>query len=64
MNAHSLRSMLNRRNLVPLIILFLFSVVVVCGFAASRAQSDGKDEREVVDKIPKHLPIKIKIKKE
>ena len=41
MNAHSLRSMLGRRNFVPLIILFLFSVVVVCGFVASRAQSDG-----------------------
>jgi hypothetical protein len=64
MNAHSLRSILSRRNFVPLTILFLFSVVVVCGFVASRAQSTAEGEREVVDKIPKHLPIKVKIKKE
>src|SRR3954471_542185 len=64
MNAHSLRSILSRRNIVPLTILFLFSVVVACGFVASRAQSPSDEKREVVDKIPKHLPIKVKIKKE
>ena len=64
MNAHSLRSILSRRNFVPVIILFLFSVVVACGFVASRAQSPSDEKREVVDKIPKHLPIKVKIKKE
>src|SRR4051812_13803788 len=63
MNTH-FRSMFSRRNFLPLTILFLFSVVVVCGFVASRAQSPSDEEREVVDKIPKHLPIKIKIKKE
>jgi len=56
--------MFRRRNLAPLTILFLFSLVAVCGFVASRAQqSPAEDEREGVGKIPKHLPIKVKIKK-
>ncbi|MFL6257178.1 MAG: hypothetical protein ACJ74T_19390 [Pyrinomonadaceae bacterium] len=63
MNAHRFRSMLRRRNLVPLTGFFLLSVVAFFGFSASTAQSDAKDEREVVEKIPKHLPIKVKIKK-
>ena len=64
MNVHNFRSMFSRQNFVPLTILFLLSVVVVCGFVASRAQSPAEGGREVVDKIPKHLPIKIKVKKE
>jgi len=63
MNAHRFRSMLRRRNLAALIISSLFSLVAVCGFVVSGAQSEEKEEREVVDKIPKHLPIKVKIKK-
>ena len=44
---------------------FLFLLVAVCGFVGSRAQqsSPPEGEREVVEKIPKHLPIKVKIKK-
>jgi hypothetical protein len=38
-------------------------LVAVCGFVASRAQSPAQDERVVVEKIPKHLPIKVRIKK-
>ena len=63
MNAQGFRSMLSRQNLVPLTATFLLLVVAVCGFVASGAQSDEKGEREVVEKIPKHLPIKVKIKK-
>jgi hypothetical protein len=63
-NTQRLRSLFSRRNLVPLTFIFLLLLVAVCGFVASRAQSTAEGEREVVDKIPKHLPIKIKIKKE
>src|SRR5918912_718223 len=63
MNAHSLRSTLRRRNLLLLTAFFLLSLVAFFGFSAGTAQSDEKEEREVVDKIPKHLPIKVKIKK-
>jgi hypothetical protein len=63
MNAHRFRPMRRRQNLVPLTATFLLLLVAVCGFSYSRAQSDEKEEREVVDKIPKHLPIKVKVKK-
>jgi hypothetical protein len=63
MNAHHLRTVIRRRNLVPLTALLLLSVVAFFGFSAGRAQSDEKEEREVVEKIPKHLPIKVKVKK-
>ena len=63
MNTHSLRTILRRRNLVSLIATCMLLLVAVCGFVASRAQqSPAKDEREVADKIPKHLPIKVKVK--
>jgi hypothetical protein len=64
MNANGLRSMFRRQNLAALIVLLLFSFVAVCGFVASRAQeSPPEGERELEEKIPKHLPIKVKIKK-
>ena len=64
MNAHVFRSTLRRQNLVPLTAAFLLLLVFVYGFVASRAQeSPPEGEREVVYKIPKHLPIKVKIKK-
>jgi hypothetical protein len=62
MNAHSLRSIL-RRNLVSITVLLMCSLVAVSGFSYSRAQSEEKEERELAEKIPKHLPIKVKIKK-
>jgi hypothetical protein len=56
--------MFSRQNLVPLTAAFLLLLVAVCGFAASGAQeSPPEGEREVVEKIPKHLPIKVKVKK-
>ena len=63
MNAHTLRSKFRRQNLVPLTAAFLLLLVAVCGLVAGRAQSDEKEEREVVYKIAKHLPIKVKVKK-
>ena len=63
MNAHGLRSLFRRRNFAALTAVFFLSLVAVCGFSYSRAQSDEKEEREVVDKIPKHIPIKVKVKK-
>jgi hypothetical protein len=63
MNAHSFRTMLRRRNLFPLIAFSLLSLISAFGLSFGRAQSDEKEEREVVDEIPKHLPIKVKIKK-
>jgi hypothetical protein len=71
MNAHAFRSMLRRRNLVPLTAFFLLSVVAFCGFAASGAhpQDNGattsaQDEREFKVEITEHLPIKVKLKSE
>ena len=71
MNTHSPRSMFSRRNLVPLAVFFLLSLVMVFGFAASGAhpQQDGapasaQDEREFKAEIPEHLPIKVKLKSE
>jgi hypothetical protein len=63
MNAHGLRTMLRRKNLFPLIVFSLLSLVLAFGLSFSRAQSDAKEEREVVYKIAKHLPIKVKVKK-
>ena len=63
MNAHGLSSLFRRHNLVTLTFLCLLSLVAVCGFMTSNAQSPSEGEREVVEKIPKHLPIKVKIKK-
>jgi hypothetical protein len=64
MNAHSFRPTFRRQKFVPLTAAFLLLLVFVCGFVASRAQeSPPEGEREVVEKIPKHLPIKFKVKK-
>jgi len=62
MNAHSFRPIFRRQNLVPLAATFLLLLVAVCGFVASRAQSPAKEEREIADHIPLHLPIKVKVK--
>jgi hypothetical protein len=62
MNAHTFRTILRRRNFTAITMFFLFSVFAVCGFIGSAAQSPGKPEREVADKLPKHLPIRVKVK--
>jgi len=60
-------STLNRlRNLKSTVLaaalLAVFVAVCVVGIVSSTAQSTQKEERELEDKIPKHLPIKVKIK--
>ena len=51
------------QNLPALQIILLVSLLIVCGIgiASSMAQSTPQ-ERELKDDIPKHLPIKIKVK--
>jgi hypothetical protein len=52
-----------RKRLFLFFIMFLACVLLMTGmFSLSVAQST--EERELEDKIPKHLPIKVKIKKE
>jgi hypothetical protein len=68
MNAHDLRTILGSRtmlsrNFFSLTILFLFALIAIYGFVSGRAQSEAKEGREVVYKIPKHLPIKVKVKR-
>ena len=63
MNAHTLHMMLGRRTFAPLTALLLFTLVGFCGIPYGAAQEPAKEEREVVDKIPEHLPIKVKVKK-
>lgn len=63
MSPHGRRTMFSRRNLLGFTATLLLLLVVVCGFVASGAQSASEGEREVVDKIPKHLPIKVKVKR-
>jgi hypothetical protein len=52
-----------RKRLFLFFIIFLVAVLLLTGmFSLSVAQSI--EERELEDRIPKHLPIKVKIKKE
>jgi hypothetical protein len=64
MNSHTILSHL--KNLKPTVLVAtpLMAFVAVCavGIVSSTAQSTQKEERELDDKIPKHLPIKVKVK--
>jgi hypothetical protein len=62
MNAHAVRTFLQKQNLVPAIVVLLFSFVTFFAVASSIAQSPAKEEREIEDRIPQHLPIKVKVK--
>src|SRR4051812_13173055 len=53
----------NRRGLVVLVVCVCL-LATAFGIMSGAAQTPEKEGREVVDKIPKHLPIKVKIKKE
>ncbi|MDX6695501.1 MAG: hypothetical protein QOF02_3104 [Blastocatellia bacterium] len=55
---------LHSSKLAALVVAVLSLLIVWCalGFVPSRAQA--VEERELEDKIPKHLPIKVKIKAE
>jgi hypothetical protein len=63
MNAHIARILPKRRGLITFAILLLSSLVFAYGLSSGVAQESEKEEREIEDKIPKHLPIKVKIKK-
>ena len=62
MIAHAFHPSFRRRNLAPVTALFLLSLVAFFGLAAGTAQTEEKEGREVGDKIPKRLPIKVKVK--
>lgn len=53
----------SRRGLVVFVALASL-LAAIFGIMSGSAQEPAKEGREVVDKIPQHLPIKIKIKKE
>src|SRR4051812_10480391 len=53
----------NRRSLIALV-MFASLLAAVFGIMSGAAQSPAKEEREVEDRVPKHLPIKVKVKKE
>jgi hypothetical protein len=42
---------------------FVAALILTYGILPARAQEAGPEEREIVEKIPKHLPIKVKIRK-
>jgi hypothetical protein len=54
------------RNFKPTILacvlLVAFLALCAVGIVSGTAQSTRKEERELEDKIPKHLPIKVKVK--
>ena len=63
MSPHITSSPLRQRlSLFYVILLTLFLAVCGMGVRLSTAQSPTKEEREIEDKIPKHLPLKVKIK--
>ena len=64
MSPRIITASLQRQNLIGLHLVLLISFLVVCGFGmvSSTAQDQPSEEREIVDKIPKHLPIKVKVK--
>ena len=53
----------NRRSLI-VIVAFVSLLAAVFGIMSGAAQSPAKEEREVEDRVPKHLPIKVKVKNE
>ena len=53
----------NRRSIIALV-AFVSLLAAIFGIMSGAAQSPAKEEREVEDKIPKHLPIKVKVKNE
>lgn len=64
MRPHAILARLRHLKLTMLVAVLLVAFLALCavGFVSSRAQSTPKEERELEDKIPKHLPLKIKVK--
>jgi hypothetical protein len=49
-------------TILAAVLLVAFVAVCAVGIVSSAAQSTQMEERELDDKIPKHLPIKVKVK--
>ncbi len=70
MNAHTVRTLLQRKNLVPVVILMLSLLVVFFGFAArgARPQKDdaaaSPNERKIENAVSEHAPVKVKLRNE
>lgn len=69
MNAHAVRTLIQRKNLALAVVVLLSSVVVMFGVAASIARSQNavatsSDEREIENTVPEHVPVKVKVKNE
>jgi hypothetical protein len=63
MTPHDLLTRLyNLKLAAPLAALLVLAAVAAVGFVSSNAQSTQKEGREIEDRVPKHLPIKVKIK--
>src|SRR4028118_1708036 len=62
MNSHTNLSRLRNLKVTMLVALVAFLALCAVGIVSSTAQSMQKEERELEDKIPKHLPLKIKVK--
>ncbi len=64
MESHAIRSRLKHLKLTVFAAALLAPFVAACavGIASSTAQSTQKEERELEHRIPKHLPIKVKVK--
>ena len=60
----TLNTRLTNRSSLVILVAFVSFLAAVFGIMSGSAQTPEKEGREVVDKIPKHLPIKIKVKKE
>jgi archaellum component FlaF (FlaF/FlaG flagellin family) len=54
---------MNRRSLSALVV-FISLLAAAFGIMSGAAQSPAKEEREVKDRVAKHLPVKLKVKNE
>lgn len=64
MKAQKFYAAFQSRSFLPLTVASLSLLVIICGVISSTAQSPNKDEREIADRIPQHLPIKVKVMNE
>ncbi|HZG51471.1 MAG TPA: hypothetical protein VEZ40_04980 [Pyrinomonadaceae bacterium] len=64
MKSHLILSRQHPLKSTKLVAVLLVAFLALCavGIVSSTAQSTQKGERELEDKIPKHLPIKVKVK--
>jgi hypothetical protein len=63
MNPQLKTFVVGNKRLLQLLLIFLASILLLKGIS-SPSVAKSSEERELEDRIPKHLPIKVKIKKE